>query len=332
MEYLKSEKIKKLYISKSKNYKKLGFNLVQALKILLDEAGISYLTVCYRIKDTNSFIEKIERKNYLKPFEQIEDICGIRVICYYKSDIDKICQIINKEFKVLESQDKEELLKPDQFGYRSYHFIVKIKDEWLCTPNYKGLGDLKAEIQVRTNLMHTWAEIEHKLEYKKEEDIPKEFKRKFSFLSAKLEEADEQFESLKDDITDYRNKYKEKILDAEKNNIDLSESSDEVNLDNLQAFLDCYFSDRKGNVRGVSVTVSELNRYKINIPMLTKFYNKYKDTIFEIERNLFTSGRRIIFLTQVGALRILLMLADNEYFKDTKYFLYYKNEISKYKK
>jgi putative GTP pyrophosphokinase len=28
-------------------------------------------------------MEKIERKSYEKPFEDTEDICGIRIICYY---------------------------------------------------------------------------------------------------------------------------------------------------------------------------------------------------------------------------------------------------------
>lgn len=146
-------------------YDKLGSNLVPAIELFLKENNIGFLSINYRLKDKTSFLEKIERKNYERPFEQIEDICGIRIICYYQSDVNMISDIIRKELDVLESQDKEDLLNSDQFGYRSTHFIVKIKSNWLEAPNYRGLENLKAEIQVRTILMHAWAEIEHKLAY-----------------------------------------------------------------------------------------------------------------------------------------------------------------------
>ena len=157
-------KIKKQYFELLKSYEKLAGNIEVALKVLLEEAGIGYLAINCRIKSFDSFLKKIDRKHYDNPFVQIEDICGIRVICYYRSDMEKICEVISREFEVLEGEDKEELLDDNQFGYRSFHYIVKIREDWLAAPNYKGLGNLKAEIQVRTNLMHTWAEIEHKLE------------------------------------------------------------------------------------------------------------------------------------------------------------------------
>ena len=63
-------------------------------------------------------------------------------------------------------------LEPDRFGYRSRHFIVSVNREWLKAPNYRGLSGLKAEIQVRTILMHAWADVEYKLAYKKRNMFP----------------------------------------------------------------------------------------------------------------------------------------------------------------
>ena len=302
-----NNRIKEKYIKMRGNYEKLCMNLEQALKILLDEEKISYLSVSGRVKDVDSFYEKISRKNYNNPFEQVEDICGLRIICYYKSDIDKICKIINREFEVLESQDKEELLNNDQFGYRSHHFIIKIKKDWLSIPNYRGLNDLKVEIQVRTNLMHTWAEIEHKLEYKKEEDIAKEFKRRFSFLSAKLEEADEQFEALKKDIIKYREDNIEllKIKSDEINNL-------ELNVDNLQAFLDFNFPDRFRSVEATSEVLNELKLYGISISKLGEFYDKTKNTLPLMEDDENKSNEEI-FWTQSGIVRSILALSLNNY-------------------
>ena len=108
----------------------------------------------------------MREKKIREPFDEIEDICGVRVICYYTSDVDKVTQIIKNEFQILESQNKSDLLGVNEFAYRSQHFIVKTNSKWNAAPNYRDLGNLKAEIQVRTILMHTWAEIEHKLNYK----------------------------------------------------------------------------------------------------------------------------------------------------------------------
>lgn len=97
---------------------------------------------------------KITRKNYSDPFNGIEDICAIRIICYYASNIAKIEQIIKDELNVLESEDKADPLGLKEFAYRSVHNIVTIKDNWAATPNYRGLENLKDEIETRTILMH----------------------------------------------------------------------------------------------------------------------------------------------------------------------------------
>jgi putative GTP pyrophosphokinase len=115
-------------------YERLGKNVIEALETFLNEHIIGFLAISTRIKSLDSFVEKIERKNYSDPFEDIEDICGIRVICFYQSDIEKICQIIEREFDIQENEDKEQLLNDDQFGYRSYHYVGKIKEKWLEAP------------------------------------------------------------------------------------------------------------------------------------------------------------------------------------------------------
>jgi ppGpp synthetase/RelA/SpoT-type nucleotidyltranferase len=309
MKKIKEKQLSEAYVKVIPKYEKLGVNIKQAIEFFLHENELSYLTVDFRVKDIDSFLKKIERKNYSKPFEETEDICGLRIICYYRSDIDKICKIINDEFVVLESQDKEELLKPNQFGYRSHHLIVKIRENWLTAPNYRGLENLKAEIQVRTNLMHTWAEIEHKLEYKKEQDIPNQFKRKFSMLSAKLEEADEQFEELKKDILEYRNQ----IMNAAKEvNTFISDTTD-VNLDKLQVFLDYYFPDRKKDIEDTSDLLSELETFNFKIADLACFFEKAKDILHEMEKdeNEIMDGE--IRWTQGGIARAILCLNSDAY-------------------
>ncbi|MDW4561336.1 hypothetical protein [Aeromonas rivipollensis] len=178
-------------------YERLASNVKQALVQFLDEKKISSFDVEDRVKDEQSFIDKVERKSYNNPLEQVEDIAGVRVICYYNEDLSSIDEIIHEQFIVLSYSNKSNELSDNQFGYASNHYVIRLKEEWLQAPNYRGLENLKVEIQVRTILMHSWAAISHKLLYKKNDDVPKEFKRKLNRLSALIELADEQFDDIK---------------------------------------------------------------------------------------------------------------------------------------
>ena len=107
-------------------YGRISTYMKVELDSLLWAKEIPYLTIDSRIKTLESFTEKIDRKEYVDPFDQVEDFCGFRIICYYRSDMLKISELLNNEFEVLESFNKEDLLKENEFGYRSYHIIARI--------------------------------------------------------------------------------------------------------------------------------------------------------------------------------------------------------------
>ena len=52
-----------------------------------------------RVKTINSILEKMQRKNisWADLEEKVEDIAGIRVICQFYEDIDKVAEIIRGE-------------------------------------------------------------------------------------------------------------------------------------------------------------------------------------------------------------------------------------------
>lgn len=310
----KEKNISKKFNDLKPLYKRLGMNIQQALETFLKENDIAYLSINHRIKDLSSFLEKIERKKYDKPFEEIEDICGIRIICYYQSDIEKIQQLIKKEFEIVENQDKIQLLGANEFGYRSMHFIAKIKSDWSSAPNYRGLADLKAEIQIRTILMHSWAEIEHKLSYKSETHIPKDLRRKFSRISAKLEETDEQFEEIKNSIEANKLKLLEEV-----NRTNSFDTETDLNLDNLQAFMDFAFPDRDKQISETSELLDEMIIFNISFKDLIKAFSKYKDNLIVIEKEendfmeLKVNSR--FKWSQTGAIRALFLLISDNYFE-----------------
>jgi putative GTP pyrophosphokinase len=305
--------LKKEYDEIFPSYKKLGYNLREALMKFLDDENIEYLWVNYRIKNFKSFFEKIYRKEYDNPFIETEDLCGIRIICYYPADLNKISEIINRELIVIESVDKSVLLDPDRFGYTSLHFIVKIKKEWTAVPQYQELDNLKVEIQVRTILMHAWADLNHKFAYKKKEHIPDQFKRQLYRLSALFEIADEQFDSLRQQRNSF--KHNLSVLSIKKKQFDITQ---DLNLDTLQAFLDFYFPEHKKDSRATIELLDEIFWYndqksgKISIKTLVDNYEKFHDELPKIELD-FLKERYSELYDSMGKEKF----EDN--FKDIKY-------------
>jgi putative GTP pyrophosphokinase len=275
----------KEFQKKKPDFDRLGKNLVEALKTFLDEKKISYLDIYYRVKKIDSFLEKIERKKYLNPFSDIEDVCGIRIICYYASDIDIINEIIKNEFSVEEEQNKADLLGLKEFAYRSKHYIIKVKDSWKAAPNYRNLEDCKAELQVRTILMHAWAEIEHKLNYKSDSQVPEKFQRKLFRLSAKFEEADEQFEELREGINAYRAQLQEKITKDSK-----FDNSQDFNIESYTAFIKFNFPKEEVDSGRIGIEFEDYSQHNKNFEILQNALDIVSPHFNEIKKDLLKSG------------------------------------------
>lgn len=296
------EEFQQQYNQRHPGYERLATNLQQALKSFLSEQGVPYLDVLFRVKDADSAYEKISRKEYEHPFEDIEDWSGLRIICYYPDDVAEICTILEKEFDVQTQEDTATRLAPHEFGYRSTHLILTVKDAWMSTPNYRGLAGFKAEVQIRTILMHAWAEIEHKLQYKSTEQVPEQFQRKLYRLSAKFEEADEQFDELRKGIAEYRATVREIVAD------DISAfRTQELNLDTLEAFLNAALAEREKTYAGD--LLDELIKADVTMADLVTAFAFAKDGLPILEEAWRSSGNSMFrnkHLTQVGALRAII--------------------------
>lgn len=299
------EEFRQQYNERKPHYERLAVNLKEAIKAFLAEKSIPYLDVLARVKDVDSAYEKISRKDYDKPFEQIEDWCGLRIICYYHGDIDVICDVLSIEFDVEEQENTARRLTAHEFGYRSTHLILKPKLSWAVTPNYRGLQDFKAEVQVRTILMHAWAEVEHKLAYKNKEQAPEQFHRKLSRLSAKFEEADEQFEELRNSIKEYRATIRKTVIATS------AFRTQKLNLDTLQAFLDVAFPDREGSIVATGGLIQDFKQAHMSMAEVVEGYELAKDTLPKFEILPEVSNGRFL---QVGALRTILDVGSDKFF------------------
>lgn len=167
---------------------------------LLEINEIPYHTIEGRAKTIESFREKIQRpgKNYSNPLAELSDLSAIRIILYYTSDLQRVSGLLTTEFKLDagQSSDKAEELALDQFGYLSVHKVISLDERRGSVTEWAPFQNIMAEVQLRTVLQHAWASISHRLQYKRESEIPANFRRKLVRLAGLLELADDQFAEL----------------------------------------------------------------------------------------------------------------------------------------
>lgn len=316
--------LEKYKIMKPK-YEKLGFTVVEIIKDLLHKNNIDVLLVYYRTKEEESFLEKIERKEYKNPFKKMEDLSAMRVICYYDNDIELVESLIKNNFKTKKQQrtKKSELINPEKFGYRSVHLIAEISNSWKNKEKFKELNGLKIEIQIRTILMHAWAEIEHKLAYKKKESIAPPLRRKFSQLSAILELGDEQFQLLKD----HKNKYQKSLLNSS------HLITYDFSVDSLEVFLNSKFDHRKGNTNSLSNFYQELKTNHYNLKDIENGIDVLKKK--KLYEEILLNAPRSESLTKIGVAILILDITSSRYWELRKKNIaikQWKEHVLKYQK
>jgi putative GTP pyrophosphokinase len=147
-------------------------------------------TVKHRLKSEARLLEKVKDSNsrkYKKGAkinestlqDRIEDLLGIRIVCFRLSDQERLKIYIDslRKEKVLRivrgpTEKKTFLIKPggkeasdiQYSGYSSTHYVVGLGSR--LRPSEE-LASLKAELQLRTIFEEAWGEIDHKYQYEK---------------------------------------------------------------------------------------------------------------------------------------------------------------------
>ncbi|KTB55067.1 hypothetical protein AO067_20875 [Pseudomonas viridiflava ICMP 13104] len=191
------------------DYSLLSKKIESVMSDFLDAENLVVHSISCRCKTLDSLELKAQKKHekntpYLS-LDEITDLSGVRIITHFSSDLDKIADLVEREFDIdfLNSVDKREYQDPEKFGYASIHYVVSFNSARLALPEYSKFAGLKAEIQIRSILQHAWAEIEHDIGYKADVEIPRDIRRRFSRLSGLLELADQEFEAIRTELDEY---------------------------------------------------------------------------------------------------------------------------------
>ncbi|MCT4688271.1 GTP pyrophosphokinase [Vallitalea sp.] len=161
---------------------------------------IEYVTG--RVKKISNILEKAKKKNIpINEIEaKIEDIAGIRILCQFVEDIDKVVAIIRSR-KDMEIKDEIDYISnTKKSGYRSYHIIV-----YYDVHTALGAKRIKAEIQIRTLSMNFWATIEHSLQYKYEHNIPEEIQKRLTNAAEAAFKLDQEMSIIRNEIIKAQN-------------------------------------------------------------------------------------------------------------------------------
>lgn len=284
------------------SYKQLGELVYSHIKSSITEYEI-LPEISYRTKDLLSIIKKIKKKLREKDYsyDHLNDKLGVRIICTYKEDLDKVDSFLKENFIIKKTEYKKDVLDFDKLDYTSNHYDVSIDTAIGIFNDKQCFENLVFEIQVRTLNQHAWSNTAHSLAYKQEAEIEAYLKRRVYRLLSLYEIADDEFSSVNYALSNNPDnlvysllrKLESKIYKYAKIDFDRT-----ISLINIKTILS-YLSD---------------DQQKQLIKKIDSFINLNNDKIFEIFNENKIRFHEIDFITQPEIFVVWYSL-DNFYFE-----------------
>ncbi len=194
-------------------YEELGAKVTEFLKKEIPSIEI-LPEVSYRTKDILSIVKKIKKKLKDKEYDydKLNDKLGIRIICTFKDELDKLDEFLKNSFIVVNIDKKKDDLDFNRLDYLSNHYDLKIDTNLETFKDYKYLDNLVFEVQVRTLNQHAWSNAAHSLSYKQEAEISNPLKRRVYRLLSLYEIADDEFSAVNDSLIHQSDNYLYSLL------------------------------------------------------------------------------------------------------------------------
>ena len=281
-------------------------------------------SIAYRIKCKDSATEKQKKKNYENPFREMTDILGFRIVVFLDSEVALVEKQLRECFHVdsLNSIDKRQAAHVREVGYRSLHLIANLGSDRGTLPEYSGLVDIPFEIQVRTALEHTWAEIEHRQNYKSSFDLPTPLQRRLMVLSGTLELVDRELSNIVADADEYARRVAE---DRQETHDDL------ISVTSLRAVAESFAEDsgRPLRVNKAGVDFGELIEELSAFGVTT--VSEIRDLLDRHSKNI-AKGSIDESFTVFGICRLAMILEDHKkYFEEASKndYIMYKEDAEK---
>lgn len=157
-----------------------------------------------RVKTVVSILDKCQKKGISieDVTDKIEDLAGIRIICQFVEDIERVVELLHKRTDIEIKTEKDYVTTPKDSGYRSYHMIV-----WYMVETMEGPKKIMVEIQIRTMAMNFWATVEHSLQYKYKMHMPEEVEARLLKSADAIVMLDKEMSQVRLEIMDAQNAF-----------------------------------------------------------------------------------------------------------------------------
>ena len=175
---------------------KVKFKAMRAdLKRREDLSPIEFVTG--RVKRVLSILEKADRLNVKREDIEtgIEDIAGIRIMCQFVEDIERVSTMIRERVDMELVYEKDYVSNQKVSGYRSHHMIMKYPVQTAL-----GVKTILIEIQIRTLAMNFWATIEHSLNYKFKGNMPDALRQRLQNAAEAAYHLDVEMSSIRNEL------------------------------------------------------------------------------------------------------------------------------------
>lgn len=197
LEKLKNEKV----LAKNEIVLKILLNKLDTIntELSIKEGRMLIHNATGRIKEIDSVRAKLKRKgydeNYETAVERVNDLIGVRAVCFYMDDLYKVADTLSmhKDIEILKVKNYME--HPKKSGYRSLHLIIRI-----TISLWEKQEVVKAEVQLCTFAMNYWALLDHQLRYKKDNSKSEEITKELEEYAASLEVIDKKMMKIRDKI------------------------------------------------------------------------------------------------------------------------------------
>lgn len=148
-----------------------------------------------RVKSLSSIIKKLRDTGFpvsiTSAKKNLHDIAGVRVVCRYVDDINRIADLLLAQDDISLILEKNYIKNPKPNGYRSLHIVVDV-------PVYMSQGKLyiPVEIQIRTVAMDFWATLEHGIRYKATGEVPQQIVNELRECADVITETDYKMQKI----------------------------------------------------------------------------------------------------------------------------------------
>jgi ppGpp synthetase/RelA/SpoT-type nucleotidyltranferase len=180
--------------------KEIEDRIQRALRALGDPCLVRATFESPRIKSYDRLVEKAIRHGWTieKAIRTAQDFIGFRVVCNNLQDVKRATDLLRESlardgYKV--SRVDDYIAKPKNDGYRTVHMMFSVpirigKDE----------AALNCELQLRSRLQHTWAQLSREDLYASHDTIPVSASRDMRRLAELLAKADKVADRIRDRI------------------------------------------------------------------------------------------------------------------------------------